>query len=185
MAVDLSRPFSKRGEGGWFTIPGLQEGERTLEEGVRGLEALAPHAKGSTVLDLGCAEGLVGQWFLEYGAAHVDGLDASELAIETGRRLSNGLPMTFSQCNFDEPGAWPFMAPQYDIVLLLSVLHKLKEPQTLLQYAASKTRQWLAVRAPYPAVGALDVLAYAKRHGLELQSELGGKPWVGIFRRLS
>jgi SAM-dependent methyltransferase len=172
----------RKGEGGWFTIPGVQDGERTLEEAVCGLEPLADHAKGATVLDLGCAEGLIGQWFVEHGAAQVDGLDASELCLETARARAHGLPMTFCRADFNEADM-PAMDPDYDIVLCLSVLHKLKEPHRLLEYAASKARHWLAVRAPYPAVGTLNILAFAHHRGFELQSDLGGKPWVGLFSR--
>lgn len=172
----------KRGEGGWFTIPGLQEGERTLEEGVRGLEPLAEHAEGASVLDLGCAEGLIGQWFLEHWAYRVDGLDASKPMLDVGRSLAGPLPMTLQWADFNAPGTWPPMASQYDIVLCLSVLHKLREPRALLDYACLKARRWLAVRVPGRIVKGLSVADLVLERGFELVSQDGPRPLVLIFR---
>lgn len=175
--------MQKRGEGGWFTIPGVQEGERTLEEAVRGLELLEHEAHGKSVLDLGCAEGLVGQWFVQHGAGRVDGVDINRSTLATAREISQGLPMWFDWADLNRLDTLPQLRPTYHIVLLLSVLHKLKDSGAVMHFACLKARHWLAVRAPGPVVVDLDIVPSAQAKGFVLAAEMSVPSWTGVFFR--
>ena len=180
-------PFRERGKGGWFTIPGIQDGERTLEEGIRGIEVLRHEAKGATVLDLGCAEGLIARWFIEAGARSADGLDCDRRALALGHALAerrDGRKLHLWWADFDDPATWPGLKADYDIVLCLSVLHKLKAPEPLLDFAIGKARRWLAVRAPARTLkNSFAIKTTIEEAGFRMVSEVMDIPWVGIFRR--
>jgi SAM-dependent methyltransferase len=47
-----------------------------------GVELLAPHVKGRSVLEIGCGSGLVAQRFIDMGASRYHGIDIAEKAIE-------------------------------------------------------------------------------------------------------
>lgn len=64
---------------GVFSAGRLDDGTRLL------LETLAPPA-GLRVLDIGCGYGPIGLWAARAGAAHVDLVDASLLAVASARR---------------------------------------------------------------------------------------------------
>ena len=111
----------------WFAHDG-HPGDRTLAEQLAGLEKLREAMPGATVLDLGCAEGLLAREFLAWGARRVDGVeivpeavsDARELladAIRDGRAsVHRGSIMTLD--------ALETLDPQYDIVCALAVVQK-------------------------------------------------------------
>jgi len=136
---------------GWFVIPGVQEGERTLEEQMTGIMPALEEAASKTVLDLGCAEGLIGREFAHAGAAKVIGVESLRWHIEVGREQCAGLPIVFHQAYLDEYAlammAMPDM-PQFDIVLSLGVCHKLQEPQIGIRYSAMAARELCLIRFP-------------------------------------
>lgn len=136
---------------GWFVIPGVQDGDRTLEEQMTGIEAALAEASGKTVLDLGCAEGLVGREFALAGAAAVHGVESLEEHLIIARQQCAGLPMSFEQANLNEwipPQLQNGAAEQYDIVLALAIAHKLRYPGAGIRFAARACRELCLIRMP-------------------------------------
>jgi len=136
---------------GWFTIPGVQTGERDIKERVVPLAPLLPYAKDATILDLGCAEGCISKWLIDAGkASQVHGLDKHTPWIETARKLFKDYEgcefdiMDFDDFDFDQS----FLFPKYDIVLCLNVAQKLKEPKKFLLAAAAKAEKFFVYSGP-------------------------------------
>lgn len=170
---------------GWFEIPGLQRGPRTLEEQLKGLEVALAEAKGKSVLDLGCAEGLIALEFLRAGAASVFGCDCNEGAIEQARTLNAMRPQArFEVLNLHAmiadpaPGQW-----RADVVLALAILHKTLEPEKAACFAASLAGELLVVRLPGGSKGAIgskwgrescDLREVLPRAGLRLEQQVKG-----------
>lgn len=184
---------------GWFNIGG-QTGERDLAYQTKGLEALRRHAIGMTVLDLGCAEGLVGQWFCDGGAVlHVDGVDYSETRVAIGKGLTSDR-VRLHVADLNDLTTLPLLRPKYDIVLMLAILQKLERPGCLLDFAMQRSRRWIAIRTPARVIDdkrsghrRLDVADYLCERGFALVQESDGHPddptrvnpagpaWLGVF----
>lgn len=128
---------------GWFRIPGVQDGDVTLEDQMIALAPALAEAGGKSVLDIGCAEGLIGRQFARAGALEVTGLDSIEAHLEVAREQCAGLPMRFVHANVNDP------QPAYsaDIVLCLNVAHKLRDPAVCVRFAAESSRNLVLIRS--------------------------------------
>lgn len=129
---------------GWFVIPGRQTGDRTIAEQRSGVEKALAQCVGKSVLDLGCAEGLLSKEFAIAGAKLVLGMDslAAHLAValDVCRDCHN---VYFEKADLNVP---PPLTRAYDIVLALGVAHKLHKPEIGIRYAASASRDLVLVR---------------------------------------
>jgi hypothetical protein len=118
---------------------------RTLQEQLQGLEPALAAAPGRTVLDLGCAEGWIAREFQKAGAVAVHGVECNaELKIDPAVRvwrwnLNDGLP--------------PGLLWRYDIVLLLAILHKLRNPEDRLRQYAGMALERVVIRLPLGSHG--------------------------------
>ena len=133
---------------GWMAIDGRQTGDRTVSEQMLGLEDALEAAKGKTVLDLGCAEGLIGREFIRAGAAHVTGIEMLDDHLKMARAECSGLPMTFICSEIKE---WILDHPdpdEFDIVLNLGIAHKVHSPGWVMEFAAKSARQMMVFRGP-------------------------------------
>lgn len=186
---------------GWFKIPGVQDGDRPLEAQVKALRPAIGVAKGRTVLDLGCAEGLIGLEFVKGGAKSVHGIDSIRGNIETAQKVCAGQPMTFEVADLNllikEQFAKGWVT-QYDIVLALGITHKLHDPADGVNFAARSAKELVLFRSGEGAVGGIvtnkwnkkafcDAHGLMKAHGwrLNLTTE-GPGPWretVEYWRR--
>lgn len=142
---------------GWFIIPGIQRGDRVLRQQLLGLETLADRFKGRDVLDLGCAEGLIGRHCADaWKAASVDGVTRVSYEIEEAERQCAGRPMRFLNCDLRKPDQCTLLEkellPSYHVVLLLSILHKVKDPMRLLEWAVRFARELVVIRLPAPTI---------------------------------
>lgn len=134
---------------GWFEIPGVQRGDRTLEEQLRGLEPMLAEVEGKTVLDLGCAEGLIAQAVVQRGAAKVWALDCNVKSIEAAHRL--GLDphrAHFAVHNANVIGPDEEACLHSDIVLGLAIFHKLQRPDVSLAAWSRFAHDLLVIRLP-------------------------------------
>lgn len=139
---------------GWFVIPGVQTGDRTLAEQALGVERALGECVGKTVLDLGCAEGLLARSFSLAGAARVHGIDSVGGHLQVAMDIcSRYRTISFEQADLHEP---PPLTEPFDIVLALGIAHKLKHPEELIRYAADASRGLVLVRmTKYSATGLL------------------------------
>lgn len=117
-----------------------------------GLEPALADAKGKTVLDLGCAEGLIGYQFLKAGAADVLGLDGLEAHIAVGRKHCPGVRFKVRDLNVQKPPS----AASFDIVLALAILHKLSDPARGARYCTHSARSLVVIRLPIGSVGVIE-----------------------------
>lgn len=186
---------------GWFEIPGLQNGDRPLEAQVKAVRPAIAVAAGKTVLDLGCAEGLIGLEFAKAGAKQVHGIDSIFGNIATAQEVCKGRPMTFETADLNAYIKDAFardVVPQYDIVLALGVTHKLHEPADGVNFAARSARELVLFRSGTAQKGgvitnkwnskrSVDAHALMRELGWKLNEEhVGPAPWretVEYWRR--
>ncbi|WP_366556695.1 class I SAM-dependent methyltransferase [Aquibaculum sediminis] len=122
------------------------------------LEAILPlaqRAAGRSVLDLGCAEGLMLQPFLANGARFVHGVDESARRIQSARRR-----VGFGNCRFDVVDLNRPMVirdrrifcESYNIVLFLGIYQHLENHvrERSLSFALSLASEWFVIRCPRP-----------------------------------
>lgn len=133
---------------GWF-----ENGPRTLAEQMKGLESMLAEAAGKTVLDLGCAEGLIAIEVANAGAARVDACDNNAVFVtaamkNTFQEARGDVDVHWADLNAGMP-AWT--AGGYDIVLALAIIHKLNHPSEKLAAAAAIARDLLVIRLPVHA----------------------------------
>jgi len=68
-----------------FGIKGRRKGT-DIKERITGFEFLLDEVKGKSVLDLGCAEGLVSLEFAKQGASLVHGFEMQDISVETAKK---------------------------------------------------------------------------------------------------
>lgn len=128
---------------GWFATD-ERPGDRTLSDQLTGLGRLMLDVQGKSVLDVGCAEGLISIACARAYAKEVHGVEIVASHLEIGRTLAYELPVTFEHA--DANNYLPLR--QYDFVLLLAVLHKLKNPTNAAARFAACADQMVVIRLP-------------------------------------
>lgn len=174
---------------GWFIVEG-RDGDRTLEMQLLGLDPLFDEAKGATILDVGCAEGLISIELAKAGA-QTHGIEIIERYIETAKRLRGNLSCSFehADANYYRPD------DEYDIVLLLAILHKLKDPSAACAKFALAAKNLVVMRLPPEHAPTVvdkrsdyvphDMKAVMTWYGFELERVTRGSfaEWTGYFRK--
>lgn len=133
---------------GWFAIPGVQTGDRTLAEQMLGVKEALDEARDKTVLDLGCAEGLISREFARAGAT-VMAIDAIGDHVKVAMGQCEGYDVGFDVVGLDELAAKHEQLNAYhvyDIVLALGVCHKLHDPATGVRFAARSSDDLVLIR---------------------------------------
>jgi len=117
-------------------------GKWPLAERCKDLEYIFGHCRDATVIDFGCAEGVVARRCLEQGARLVHGLELEESRVNTAAGLCADWPDAhfFIHADLDEwdairEPARQVLLPSYDIVLYLGIQHHLARPQRLATLA--------------------------------------------------
>lgn len=138
---------------GWISVPGIREhADRTLEEQLLGLEPAIADARGKSVLDLGCAEGVIGREFARAGATRVLGIESLEGHLEVARlACAAETQMEFARAHIQNWIAEHPDPEQFDFVLALGIIHKVFEPGDVLRFACRSCRGLLLFRAPASA----------------------------------
>lgn len=175
----------------WFKYDG-RNGDRTLDQQMQGLKLLTQMVKGKTVLDVGCAEGLIDFELIGAGATAIHGVEIRPQAVVDANNMRGDRACTFEVGDAD---TW---APKrsYDIVLMLALLHKLKDPSAACARFAEAAREAVVLRLPphadNPAV--LDARSGHKLHKIyDVLRRAGFKQrhattgylgeWVGYYER--
>jgi trans-aconitate methyltransferase len=128
---------------GWFHTPG-RPGDRTLDDQLKGLQPLLVNCRGKTVLDVGSAEGLISHELARRGAVAVHGLEIVPDHVEVANTLRRELP-----CIFEVADANHYVpARKYDIVIMLAILHKLRDPTDAVRRFAYAARESVVLRLP-------------------------------------
>lgn len=165
---------------GWFAIPGVQDGDRTIAEQLTGLDRMLGLVAGKHVLDLGCAEGAIAHACLDHGAASVIAVDNNRSFAERAKK-SFRLTVEIADLNH-----WPAgdIDRSADVVLLLAIVHKLAEPAFSLRTWAGLARQWIVIRLPIGSTGIFrskatghrlcDTHAVLSSHGFALDGDVEG-----------
>lgn len=180
----------------WYVGLAGGPGHVPLDRQVRGLQAVTEAAP-LTVLDLGCAEGLVGMHVLTAGPRRIGqrvyhGVELVPDRIAAGRELfarrEQGIIARFFHADLDDFDEWADrhrsdLLPQYDVVLALAIAQKLPRPAGFLRAAARLARRVLAVRTPHrvicdPRSGSrvVDTVRVLAEEDLRLVQESDGYP---------
>jgi len=182
---------------GWFHTPG-RTGDRHLDEQLIGLDKLFVGVTGKTILDVGCAEGLITLECVKRGALfargaeivkdHVDVANAFKRSL-SNPKLSEKLDFIEADANVWEPEG------RYDVVLLLAVLHKLRDPCEAAKRFASAANERVVVRWPIGSLGVIvdgrsggtphKVSKAIVKQGFEREHDVNGPrgEWLTYFRR--
>lgn len=145
----------------WFTIPGIQAGKYTLKDRLFPLESVRQCAKDATVLDIGCAEGLLSKWLVDlWGAKTVHGLEKYEPYAETARRIMRNYDARYHVLDLDFFETWleycpGELLPSYDIVMALRVIQKLSQPAAFIRALTPLIGKRLVVQIPTDANGVM------------------------------
>lgn len=116
-----------------------------LEQQLIGLEPLWAEVNGRTVLDVGCAEGLIALECKKAGAKLILGVDNRETAVKEARQhfgdsyTCDAIVADVSQW---EPRA------SFDVVLMLGVLQKLPNPGEVFVRMLCRCKELAVVRLP-------------------------------------
>jgi hypothetical protein len=132
---------------GWFTTE-KRPGDRTLVQQTTGLEPLFKHLGKRdpplTLLDVGCAEGLITMACFDHGAIACHGVEIVPGHVDVANKLRGGRACTFEVGDAND---WKPQR-QYDVVLLLATLHKLREPLEACKRFAAAARSLVVIRLP-------------------------------------
>lgn len=128
---------------GWFTTK-RRRGDRTLKQQIEGLDRLITSARNRTVLDIGCAEGLISMHLIDHGAIAAHGIEIVAAHVEVANKLRK-----HRACMFETGDANDWKPKrQYDIVIMLAVLHKLRDPVAACKRYAAAAREQVVIRLP-------------------------------------
>jgi len=132
-----------------------------IRKRLAGLEPLLEAARGATVLDLGCFDGLIAYEFFRSGAKLVHGIDNDARHLETAGRIFSqaDIPSRFAHADLRKPRAVALALgadglAKYDIVLFLGVYQHIfrsmndRRRNELVADIVRRTGSLLAVRVP-------------------------------------
>jgi SAM-dependent methyltransferase len=181
---------------GWFRVVGVQDGDRGVEDQLKGLAPALAAVAGKTVLDLGCAEGLLAAEFARAGGGQVIGCDWLDAHVSVGRALVRGLPVTLLRADLNDQATHNWIGGlDFEVCLMLAILHKLRDPAALIRTVARRQPELIVVRLPPKTAPVIidkrsgnrpcNVEAQMGEHGYALADVQRGhfEEWCGYFRR--
>lgn len=182
---------------GWFEVVGIQSGEHQLKYRLDALpEIVRERARNSSILDLGCAEGLLSTWLIDNCAAKsADGLEIHMPYIEMGRSLAGRRPVRFFQVDLNNLAFWsslhPVLQPKYELVLALCVAQKMGEPDRFLEEASAFSSDMVVIEVPDRAISdprssykTVDVTETMEKLGFQMVYREKGRTYRAVYRRM-
>lgn len=165
---------------GWFIdAHGGRAGDRTLEQQLLGLLPLLQSVEDKTVLDVGCAEGLISLALADAGAKYVHGIEMRADFVDVARSLRGPRSVEFTHADANE------YKPQrrYDIVIMLAVLHKLRDPTAAcLRFADAAISSCVIRLPPERAPIIVDNRSGNRPHDIEYAMKRAGFQLVDVTR---
>lgn len=128
----------------WFAIDG-QPGH-SLEQQLTGLGRLLATVPGKSMLDCGCAEGLISIEMARCGAAPVVGIELLASFVEEARRAARDATAAPVFVNADLNTYRP--ATTFNVVTALAVLQKLRDPCAVASWMADVATELIVIRTP-------------------------------------
>ena len=128
----------------WFTV-GNVPGDRTLAQQMVGLDRLMKAVPGKTVLDCGCAQGLISIEMARAGAKYVHGVEILQPFVHTAWQQAGEM----ENIGFERGDMNAWQAPwQFDVVTALAILQKLRDPCAVASMLADTAREMIVIRTP-------------------------------------
>jgi SAM-dependent methyltransferase len=182
----------KSGYKPWFRI-GDNGGQWDISRQDAGLDEI--DFKGKTVLEIGCAEGLVALQNLKRGAKLSHGIEFRERAVEVAKSIAGVLGLSASAKFYwgdirdtrrvlNQTG----MLEKYDVVIAMAVLQKVPNQPEVLGKILEKCAATLVLRLPLRELykyrlfrwryswGVVDPVEVARKNGFKLVWESCGYP---------
>jgi SAM-dependent methyltransferase len=162
-----------------------------LTQQLLGIEPVFQEVQGKTVLDVGCAEGLIALAMFDAGARFVFGVEIVEQHIKVANSLIGKRKLEFvhADANSYQP------VEQYDIVLMLAILQKLRDPHHACRRFARAAKELCVLRLP-PKNAPLIIDERSGLRPFNMKEAMGEEgfdltevrdgpynEWVGYFRR--
>jgi SAM-dependent methyltransferase len=158
-----------------------------------GLRDLLLYAEGSSVLDVGCNRGHVGYEFYRNGATKVHGCDVYAPGVDCARQWFTELTIdskfeVVDLTKGDHELRRFFGSTQYDIVLFVGVLHKLKrvmpvkELTDLVWSLGQRSSKYLGWNGYVEDLSVMDVLRNAGMKRIHL-SEFAAPGVAAVWKR--
>lgn len=165
-----------------------------------GLKSIFAQCKDKTVLDLGCAEGIVGYNLSREGAKLIHGFESDENRINFVKKIFAEATANGFECLRADLSDWSFFYKQYkdilldryDIVLFLGLYHHLPSEtrKHTLSEALKLCGNWFVIRTPEKFMKEEDISSFINAHGFKLteqndhsQNENLGE--IRIYKRVS
>lgn len=181
---------------GWFEIPGVQKGDRTIEQQLKGLGPLLEEIEGKTVLDLGCAEGLISHTLLLRGAkkAYLVDFVPENIRVASTLQPRHKLDAVVHDLNDLEDTRKLLADIRFDVVLMLAILHKLRKPLELVREVIAHAPGLIVIRTaastpgfvqdPRSSFERFDFQPLLRDAGYALERVTSGSfnEWMGYFR---
>lgn len=165
---------------GWFIDSrGDRAGDRTLEQQLLGLTPLLQSAEDKTILDVGCAEGLISLALADAGARFVHGIEMRADFVDVANSLRGPRPVKFTHADANE------YKPQrrYDIVIMLAVLHKLRDPtEACIRFADAAIHSCVIRLPPERAPIIIDNRSGNRPHDIKYAMKRAGFELVDVTR---
>lgn len=164
-------------------------GKKDPRERLEAILPLVQRAAGRSVLDLGCAEGLMLQPFLANGARFVHGVDESARRIQSARRRVDSGNSRFDVVDLNFPANIRdrrIFRESYNIVLFLGIYQHLDKHvrERSLSLALSMASEWFAIRCPRPLFDGAMRLITNQGFAIEDCISGGGNGRLAICKRM-
>jgi tRNA (mo5U34)-methyltransferase len=121
-------------------------------------QALRDAGPDATALDLACSEGWFAHQLLDWGAAHVTGIDVRDVNIRRANEVRDNLGLPGDRLRFEVADVYDLTAErwgQFDVVLCLGLVYHLENPVGAIRIARDLTRRLCVIESQLTEQNAL------------------------------
>ncbi len=141
-----------------------------MESAIRGALGARPEA---TAIDLACNEGWFAHRLLDWGAAHVRGIDIREQNIARARLIRDHFEISSKRLTFERGDIFDLPSTgtgSYDVVLLLGLIYHVEDPVGALRRARGLTRSIAVVESQLTRQSDPIIYGWGQSHAYEQAS---------------